>query len=81
MNALHPGVIGTKLLRSGFGAMVGGPVGRGAETPVYLALSQEVEVVTGKYFINSRESQPAAQALDDDAARRLWEISERLVRM
>jgi NAD(P)-dependent dehydrogenase (short-subunit alcohol dehydrogenase family) len=78
VNALHPGVIGTKLLRGGFGGMGGRSVAQGAETPVYLALSKEVEGVTGKYFVNSHETRPAPQALDDEAAERLWEVSERL---
>jgi retinol dehydrogenase-12 len=78
VNALHPGVIGTKLLRGGFGGLAGRSVAQGAETPVYLALSKEVEGVTGKYFVNSREVRPSPQALDDEAAQRLWQVSERL---
>jgi NAD(P)-dependent dehydrogenase (short-subunit alcohol dehydrogenase family) len=81
VNALHPGVIATKLLSAGFGAMGGGSLSRGAETPVYLASSPEVAGITGKYFVNRRESQPSARALDDGAARRLWDVSERLCRM
>jgi len=81
VNALHPGVIGTKLLRSGFGGMGGSPLARGAETPVYLATSIEVEGVTGSYFVNRRETRPSPQALDETAAQRLWDLSERLVEM
>ena len=81
VNALHPGVIGTKLLQHGFGAMGGGSVQRGAGTPVYLATSKDVEGVTGKYFVNSHEARPSAQALDDEAARRLWDVSARLCKM
>ena len=77
-NALHPGVIGTKLLHGGFGGMGGASIGQGAETPVYLASSPEVEGVTGKYFVRCRETDPSARAQDDESARRLWEISERL---
>jgi NAD(P)-dependent dehydrogenase (short-subunit alcohol dehydrogenase family) len=81
VNALHPGVIGTKLLHGGFGGIGGGSMAQGAETPVYLATSPEVAGVTGRYFVRCRETQPAAQALDDEAARRLWEISAQLCRM
>lgn len=49
VNALHPGVITTKMLMNGFN-MMGEDVTVGAETPVYLATSPEVEGVTGKYF-------------------------------
>ena len=77
-NALHPGVIGTKLLRAGFGGMGGSTVEQGADTPVYLALSEDVEGVTGRYFVNRREISRSPQAQDDEAARRLWDVSERL---
>ena len=80
-NALHPGVIGTKLLRAGFGGFAGASVEEGAATSVYLASSPEVEGVTGRYFVRCRESQPSPRALDDRAAARLWEISERLCKM
>ncbi len=49
VNSLHPGVITTKMLVNGFN-MTGEDVFVGAETPVYLATSPEVEGVTGKYF-------------------------------
>ena len=81
VNALHPGVIGTKLLHAGFGAMGGGSLKRGAETSVYLATSPEIAGATGKYFVNSRESRASAQAMDDDAARRLWDVSARLCKL
>lgn len=49
VNALHPGVITTKMLVEGFN-MTGEDVAKGAETPFYLATSPNVEGVTGKYF-------------------------------
>jgi NAD(P)-dependent dehydrogenase (short-subunit alcohol dehydrogenase family) len=49
VNALHPGVITTKMLINGFN-MTGEDVSVGAETPVYLATSSDVEGITGKYF-------------------------------
>jgi len=49
VNALHPGVITTKMLVKGFN-MQGEDVMVGAETPVFLAISPEVENMTGKYF-------------------------------
>ncbi len=51
---------------------------RGAETSVYLASSPAVEGVTGRYFIDCREAEPTAAALDADVAERLWEVSTRL---
>jgi NAD(P)-dependent dehydrogenase (short-subunit alcohol dehydrogenase family) len=77
-NALHPGVIGTKLLRQGFGGAGGGDLGAGAQTPLYLASSPEVEGVTGQYFIRRQAVEPSALAYDRDLRRRFWEVSERL---
>ena len=52
---------------------------RGARTVVYLAASPEVEGVTGTYFVRCRPARTSAEGADDEAARRLWEVSERLV--
>jgi len=91
-NALHPGVIRTQIGMDGdlrglanfvWSILVrlrGSPVEEGARVPVYLATAPEVEGVTGKYFSNDcRETEPSALARDDAAARRLWEMSEKLV--
>ena len=51
---------------------------QGAETPLHLATSEDVEGVSGRYFVNCREKQPAAHAVDPPTAARLWEISEAL---
>jgi NAD(P)-dependent dehydrogenase (short-subunit alcohol dehydrogenase family) len=71
-NSLHPGVIATKLLRVGFGG--GGlPVGSGAGTSVLLAVGDEVEGMTGRYFSDEREAQSSRAAQDLTLARRLYE--------
>ncbi|MFN7134432.1 MAG: SDR family oxidoreductase, partial [Myxococcales bacterium] len=77
-NCLHPGVITTKLLKAGFG-MSGAPVASGAATSVYLATSDEVRGVSGKYFADCQEAPLAPAAGDADARRRLWDESARLV--
>ena len=51
----------------------------GARTTIYLASSPEVEGATGGYYAKSRPAKPTRAALDDAAARRLWELSERMV--
>ena len=76
-NCLHPGVINTKLLHAGWG-MGGASLEAGAQTSVYLATADEVEDVSGKYFSNMRESQPAAICQDSEVRKNLWEISEAL---
>jgi NAD(P)-dependent dehydrogenase (short-subunit alcohol dehydrogenase family) len=86
-NCLHPGFVATR-----FGDGAGGlltalmPLAKlgaispqkGAETIVYLASSQAVEGVTGKYFYQCAPQDPSAAAQDDAAAARLWQESERL---
>lgn len=51
----------------------------GAQPIIYLAVSEEMEGVTGQYYDVMTEKEPAPQALDEEAARRLWEVSSRLV--
>jgi NAD(P)-dependent dehydrogenase (short-subunit alcohol dehydrogenase family) len=76
-NALHPGVIGTKLLRAGFGMAGGASVERGAATSLYLATSPEVAGVSGGYFVDCREAAPSRAARDDTLAEALWIETER----
>jgi len=88
-NCLHPGFVATGFGDNNRGVWRLGiaiaklvaaiPVRRGAETPVYLASSPEIEGISGKYFIKCREWQPSAAAQDDSAAARLWQESERLM--
>jgi hypothetical protein len=75
-NSLHPGVIGTKLLRAGFG-MGGAPVEQGARTSLYLATSADVEGINGKYFVDCRAATPSRDARDDSLAEALWIETER----
>jgi len=86
-NALHPGVVRTGFGHNNrgwlrWGVKIAGPLfltpERGAETAVWLCTSPEVEGMTGGYFARRRPVRPSAAARDALAARRLWEISERL---
>ncbi len=77
-NALHPGVIGTKLLRVGFGAG-GAPTTQGARTSVYLATATEVAATRGKYFVDCRETPAAPIARDVRLSQDFWHESGRLL--
>jgi len=77
-NVLHPGVISTKLLHKGFG-FGGGSVKSGAATSVYLAVSKEVEGVSGKYFVNSQVAPSAEFTYNKKLQNKLWQLSEKLV--
>ncbi len=79
-NCLHPGVITTKLLKTGFGVS-GDSLEKGAATSVYLAESQETEKITGKYFINKMVTPSAHSSYDLDLRKKFWEISEILCGM
>ncbi|MGQ0805064.1 MAG: short-chain dehydrogenase, partial [Actinomycetota bacterium] len=52
---------------------------KGARTPIYLASSPEVEAVTGGYFSRCAPKSISRVAQGDDAARRLWQVSEEMV--
>jgi len=52
---------------------------QGGATLVQLAASPALEGVTGQYFENQQPVAPSRLALDDGLARRLWEVSLRLV--
>jgi NAD(P)-dependent dehydrogenase (short-subunit alcohol dehydrogenase family) len=77
VNALHPGVITTKLLRAGFN-MSGASTEKGAATSVRLATDPALARVTGKYFSDEREVQAARQAHDRAAQERLYAVSAAL---
>jgi NAD(P)-dependent dehydrogenase (short-subunit alcohol dehydrogenase family) len=74
-NCLHPGVIDTKLLHAGF-AIKGSPVEEGARTSVFLASSEAVAEVTGKYYDNCREKPGSARGRDLGLAQALWQATD-----
>src|SRR6266702_4105859 len=84
VNACHPGVIRTNFGRDDWPWAVHlvrpffkSPE-KGAETPIYLAFSPEIEGVTGKYFVKRAPRRSSPASLDVDVARRLYETSLRL---
>ena len=88
-NSLHPGAISTELQKthppwfqytfSTLTKIIGKTVEEGAQTQIYLAVSEEVEGVTGLYFADCEETEPSKNAQDDVAAEKLWEVSAKLV--
>ncbi|PRQ06425.1 SDR family oxidoreductase [Enhygromyxa salina] len=90
-HSLHPGVVRTGFGRDGD---LAGPIARaaislvrpfligpekGAQTSIYVASAPELEGKTGGYYDKCRPGKRSAAAQDDDAAKRLWEVSEALV--
>lgn len=78
--ALHPGVISTKLLYAGFG-ISGSPLSVGAETPVYLATSDEVINHGGKYFVKKKPVSSSKISYDESLQEKLWDISIQLLNL
>ena len=74
-NSLHPGVIDTKLLHTGFN-MKGDTLANGARTSVYLATSPKVRGVTGRYFEDRKEAQCSSLAADHELDDALWRWTE-----
>jgi NAD(P)-dependent dehydrogenase (short-subunit alcohol dehydrogenase family) len=78
VNCLHPGVIKTKLLRVGWG-MGGSSLESGSKTSAYLAISADVEKVTGKFFANSRPAVSSQISHGRSVQNELWQQSEKMV--
>lgn len=88
-NAVHPGWVGTNFAANreygrigdafiSLGRRIARTPAQGAETSIYLASSPDVDGITGQYFSNCKAELPARPALDDAAAERLWDVSEKL---
>jgi NAD(P)-dependent dehydrogenase (short-subunit alcohol dehydrogenase family) len=78
VNALHPAsLMDTKMVLETFGRSMS-TVEEGAEATVRLAVSPELEGVTGRYFDGTREGRAERQAYDEEARKRLWVLSEEL---
>jgi NAD(P)-dependent dehydrogenase (short-subunit alcohol dehydrogenase family) len=77
-NSLHPGVIGTKLLKEGWGAG-GASLEQGARTSVFVATAASLAGVTGRYFSDSRESRPSTAATNAALGAELENASRKLV--
>jgi NAD(P)-dependent dehydrogenase (short-subunit alcohol dehydrogenase family) len=87
VNALHPGVV-----RTNFGNEQKGPVRilirlfrplfltpeEGARTTIYLATSEEVEDVSGKYFEKCKEVEPGNPYITRENMELLWDKSIKL---
>ena len=88
-NALNPGNVRSRITRNNafLNALHRSPLARllimseaeGAQTSIYVATAPELQGVTGKYFDREREAKPSKPSRDEEAARRLWEVSQQLV--
>ena len=83
-NALHPGFVSTGFAKNngglikvamGISSLFARKPEKGAETPIFLATSPEVEGVSGKYFSDCKEIQSSISSVDKVTQKRLWERS------
>lgn len=90
--SLHPGVINTELGRHLFPTlalwqkMVAAPFmmmiktpREGAQTTIYCAVDEKEANASGLYYSDCAPKTPAPQALDDVAAKKLWDLSASMV--
>lgn len=89
VNALHPGFVNTgfaqgpqSLFTMAFGVLqkyVAISPEQGAQTSIYLATSQDVNNVTGRYFVKSQPVASSRASYEYTARRKLWDISTKLM--
>jgi len=86
-NSMHPGVVTSNFvkhaeprMRSYIETLESFPPEVAGDALVWLATAPEAGGVTGGYFCKRESRAPAAAALDDKVAARLWTESEALVR-
>jgi retinol dehydrogenase-12 len=88
VNALHPGFVATHigqqnwlvglLMRVVYAFTARSPE-EGAQTSIYLASSPRAEGVSGKYFVDKEPVSSSTASYDQEAAQKLWAISERMM--
>lgn len=87
VNALHPGSVHTNFGRDlpgaagvffrHFGFLLRSPE-KGAETIIWLASSDQVDGITGRYFLDKREIRSSGISYNASLAKQLWDISSEL---
>lgn len=86
-NSVHPGSVNTNVVRDNrllvLGSKIAAPFlktpAQGAATSIHVACEPRLRHVTGKYFADSREKEPAPTVHDRNAAEELWRLSSEMV--
>ena len=93
VNCLHPGFVATNIINNDPDASLIKRIfyktispflknpEEGAETVLYLASSPEVMNVTGKYFINKKNVQSSPLTYNEELAKKLWSVSEKMIKV
>jgi NAD(P)-dependent dehydrogenase (short-subunit alcohol dehydrogenase family) len=84
VNCVHPGVVGTDVFREYpkwfakfMNLMISKPT-EGAKPSIYLASSEELDSVTGKYFYKTKQKNTNKIANDLDLSEKIWIKTEEL---
>jgi NAD(P)-dependent dehydrogenase (short-subunit alcohol dehydrogenase family) len=89
VNAVHPGHVASDIWKTNFGVF--GPTlkwfislfartpEQGAETLIYLASSDEVAGISGRYFVDRQMVDSSPASYDIEVAQALWRVSEELI--
>lgn len=89
VNSLNPGQVNTSLYRSTgieklrslvLYTFFKSPT-EGAQTSIYVAVSEDCDQVTGRYFSDCSEANMSYKARDKNMAEKLWEVSEEMVKL
>ncbi|XP_045190445.2 retinol dehydrogenase 12-like isoform X2 [Mercenaria mercenaria] len=88
-SCLHPGPVNTRLLYDAFNPVLKPlhfiaacflkTAEEGAQTSIYCSVSEDLEGVSGKYYVDCQEAEDQSSDLSKDMglAKKLWEISEK----
>jgi NAD(P)-dependent dehydrogenase (short-subunit alcohol dehydrogenase family) len=90
VNACHPGAVRSEFASTDdMGRLYGGlmkligvfmiSARAGARTSIHLASAPALAGQTGGYYVRRKPGHPSRRARDDEAARRLWDVSEELL--
>ncbi len=88
-NCLHPGFVGTRfgqnnannIFMKGLARLImsfGLSPEDGARTIIHLASSPDDATISGEYFYKCKVAEASLAAQDDDAAKRLWDVSAKI---
>ena len=89
VNCCHPGAVATNIgidRDTGFGKTITGMLkpffltpAEGARTAIFLAMDESVKDVTGEYFYKCKIAKSSRRSKDMELAKRLFDLSEKLV--
>ncbi len=86
VNCVHPGAVrtnwGDEAGALGVGIRIARPFmlspEKGAETPVFVATSADLEGLSGKYFSKKKDTKSSKESYDEGERKKLWEVSVKL---